>query len=424
MSTLYHELSSRGFIQDSTPGLADRLAEGPISGYVGFDPTSDSLHVGNLVPIMGLAWLQRTGGTPIVLVGGGTGLVGDPSGKREERPILPAEQARQNAAAIREQLRHFLDFEGSRPARMVDNADWLADIRLLDFLRDTGKHFTLNYMMQKESVRSRMEAGISFTEFSYMLVQAYDFLHLFRTERCELQMGGSDQWGNITAGMELIGREERAKAHGLVFPLLTTASGAKFGKSERDNIWLDRAKTSPYQFYQFWLNTDDRDVERFLKFFTFQSLEAIAQLVNEHETDRTQRVAQRELARDLTTRVHGDTTTGGVIEASRILFGGGDIRAADQDVFCVLAGEVPVAQTTRKEYAAGISLVDALTRTSLASSKGDARRGLQGNGFAVNAEKTDDVNRVLDDSDLLAGRWVLLKKGKKHYALLEVGGEG
>ncbi|MEE8267470.1 MAG: tyrosine--tRNA ligase, partial [Gemmatimonadales bacterium] len=287
-----------------------------------------------------------------------------------------------------------------------------------------GKHFTLNYMMQKESVRSRMEAGISFTEFSYMLVQAYDFLHLFRTERCELQMGGSDQWGNITAGMELIGREERAKAHGLVFPLLTTASGAKFGKSERDNIWLDRAKTSPYQFYQFWLNTDDRDVERFLKFFTFQSLEAIAQLVNEHEIDRTQRVAQRELARDLTTRVHGDTTTGGVIEASRILFGGGDIRAADQDVFCVLAGEVPVAQTTRKEYAAGISLVDALTRTSLASSKGDARRGLQGNGFAVNAEKTDDVNRVLDDSDLLAGRWVLLKKGKKHYALLEVGGEG
>jgi tyrosyl-tRNA synthetase len=421
MSTLYDELSGRGFIQDSTPGLADRLTEGPITGYVGFDPTSDSLHVGNLVPIMGLAWLQRTGGTPLVLVGGGTGLVGDPSGKREERPILATAQARQNATAIREQLRHFLDFEGSRPARMVDNADWLADLRLLDFLRDTGKHFTLNYMMQKESVRSRMETGISFTEFSYMLIQAYDFLHLFRTERCELQMGGSDQWGNITAGMELIGREERAKAHGLVFPLLTAASGTKFGKSERGNIWLDPARTSPYQFYQFWLNTDDRDVERFLKFFTFQSLDAITQLIGEHETDRAQRAAQRALARDLTARVHGDATAAGVIEASRILFGGGDIRAADEGVLHVLAGEVPVARTTREEYAVGISLVDALTRVSLASSKGDARRGLQGKGFTLNGEKTDDVNRVLDESDLLAGRWVLLKKGKKHFALLEVG---
>jgi tyrosyl-tRNA synthetase len=240
-------------------------------------------------------------------------------------------------------------------------------------------------MMQKESVRSRMEAGISFTEFSYMLVQAFDFLHLFRTEKCELQMGGSDQWGNITAGMELIGREERAKAHGLVLPLLTAASGAKFGKSERGNIWLDPARTTPYQFYQFWLNTDDRDVEKFLKFFTFQALDNIAQLVGDHETDRAQRLAQRELARDLTARVHGDATTAGVIEASRILFGGGDIRAADEDVFHVLAGEVPVARTTREEFAAGISLVDALTRTSLASSKGDARRGLQGKGFAVNA---------------------------------------
>lgn len=420
MNTLYDELSTRGFIQDSTPGLADRLAEGPITGYVGFDPTSDSLHVGNLVPIMGLAWLQRTGGTPIVLVGGGTGLVGDPSGKREERPVLPAGQARQNAAAIREQLLHFLDFEGRRPARMVDNADWLADMPLLDFLRDTGKHFTLNYMLQKESVRSRMDAGISFTEFSYMLVQAYDFLHLFRTEKCELQMGGSDQWGNITAGMELISRADRAKAHGMVFPLLTTASGAKFGKSETGNVWLDPVRTSPYQFYQFWLNTDDRDAERFLRFFTFRSLDAIAQLVTEHENDRAQRLAQRELARDLTTRVHGDATTAGVIEASRILFGGGDIRAADEDVFQVLAGEVPVARTTPQEYAAGISLVDALTRVPLASSKGDARRGLQGKGFAVNAEKTDDVNRILDESDLLAGRWVLLRKGRKHYALLEV----
>ncbi len=423
MSTLYDILKARDFIHDSTPGLPDRLDKGPITCYVGFDPTADSLHVGNLVPIMGLAWLQRSGGTPLVLVGSGTGLVGDPSGKRQERPVLSREQTQRNADAIRRQLRQFLDFEGDRPARMLDNADWLVGLTLIDFLRDTGKHFTLNYMLQKEAVKSRMETGISFTEFSYMLVQAYDFLHLYRTERCELQLGGSDQWGNITAGIELIGREGEGQAHGLVFPLLTMASGAKFGKSETGNVWLDPAKTSPYQFYQFWLNTDDRDVERLLTFFTFLPLEQIAKLMAEHGADQGQRVAQRALARDVTARVHGESTTNGIIEASAILFGGGDIRAANPAVFPVLAGEVSVTAVSSGEVADGLSLVDALARTPLASSKGDARRGIQGRGFAINGQKAEDVAQVLRPDDLLADRWILLKKGKKHYALLDASEE-
>ncbi len=265
-------------MHDATPDLAARLAVGPITAYVGFDPTADSLHVGNLIPVMALAWLQRLGGRPIIVVGGGTGLVGDPSGKRGERPMLSLEEIAANAAAIRNQLSRFLAFDGPASARMLDNADWLRPLRLMEFLRDTGKHFTINYMLQKESVKSRMETGISFTEFAYMLVQAYDFHHLFTTLGCELQMGGSDQWGNITAGIELIARREGAKAHGLVSPLLTTASGGKFGKSEGENLWLDSGKTSPYRFYQFWLNSDDRDVERLLQIFSFRPLEEIGSL--------------------------------------------------------------------------------------------------------------------------------------------------
>ena len=248
MTDLLSTLTARGFVQDATPGLAERLSRGAVTAYVGFDPTADSLHVGSLVPVMGLAWLQRHGHTPIALVGGGTGMVGDPSGKREERPIMSLEQIDRNARGLARQLTRFLSFEGANAARMRNNADWLRSIPLMQFLRDTGKHFTLGYMLQKESVRSRMEVGITYTEFSYMLIQAYDFGHLFRTEQCELQMGGSDQWGNITAGIELIGRRDGAQAHGLVFPLITTASGAKFGKSESGNVWLDPERTSPYQF--------------------------------------------------------------------------------------------------------------------------------------------------------------------------------
>src|SRR5688572_21526126 len=277
MTDLLSTLTARGFVHDATPGLAERLSKGTIIGYVGFDPTADSLHVGSLVPVMGLAWLQRAGGTPIALVGGGTGMVGDPSGKRQERPVLPLERIDANAAAIRTQLARFLAFQGSNAARMRNNADWLRTLGLMEFLRDVGRHFGVGAMLQKESIRSRVgsEDGLSYTEFSYMLIQAYDFWHLFRADQCELQMGGSDQWGNITAGIDLIGSRDRKPAHGLVTPLITTASGTKFGKSEAGNVWLDPAKTSPYQFYQFWLNVDDQDVERYLKLFTFLELDDI-----------------------------------------------------------------------------------------------------------------------------------------------------
>src|ERR1051326_1334533 len=323
MPSLLTVLTERGLVHDATPGLAERLAEGPITGYVGFDPTADSLHVGHLLPVMLLAWLQRQGGRPIALVGGGTGLVGDPSGKRSERPILEEAETASNAEAIRRQLARFVSFEGENAARLLDNAAWLRPLNLLDFLRDIGKHFTVNYMLQKESVKARMEEGISFTEFAYMLVQSYDFLHLFRAERCELQMGGSDQWGNITAGIELVARRERGAAHGLVCPLLTTAAGAKFGKSEAESVCLAPVRTPPYRFHQFWLNSDDRDVEPLLRLFTFRPLEEIAALMSAHARDPGERLPQRLLAEDVTARVHGQETTRRAIEAGRLLFGGG-----------------------------------------------------------------------------------------------------
>jgi tyrosyl-tRNA synthetase len=421
MPTLLDELTPRGFIQDVTPGLAERLKEGPITGYVGFDPTSDSLHVGNLVPVMGLAWLQRCGGTPIIVVGGGTGMVGDPSGKRSERPVLSLEQIDHNAACIRAQLERFVSFEGPSAARTRNNADWLRPLALMEFLRDVGKHFTINYMLQKDSVKSRMDTGMSFTEFTYMVVQAYDFWLLWKTERCELQMGGSDQWGNITAGTELISRKEGKGAHGLVFPLLTTASGAKFGKSEQGNVWLDPKKTSPYKFYQFWLNTDDRDVERCLKLFTFFLVDEIAAIVAEHGADPGRRVAQRRLADEMTSRIHGPDVTRAVVDASRILFGGTDLRAASREVFEVLSAEIPATRITRSELE-GAAAVEALVRAGLASSKGDARRGIQGKGFSMNGAPIETPERVLGPADLLAGGYVLLQKGRRNHALLVVDG--
>jgi len=420
MATLLDTLTARGLVHDATPGLQARLGGGPVTAYVGFDPTADSLHVGSLLPVMGLAWLQRSGGRPIALVGGGTGMVGDPSGKRDERPVLDVAVIDANAAALRIQLAQFLDFKGPTAARVMNNADWLRTLGLMDFLRDTGKHFTLNYMLQKESVKSRMETGISFTEFSYMLVQAYDFWHLFRAAGCELQMGGSDQWGNITAGIELIGRREQGSAHGLVMPLLTTAGGAKFGKSEDGNVWLDPARTSPYKFYQFWLNTDDRDVERLLNFFTFLSSADIGNVMAKQATDPSSRAAQRVLAQDITARVHGADTTARVIAASAVLFGGTDLRSADAAVFHVLSGEMPTTALPRGALDAGLSLVDALVACGLASSKSEARRGIQGKGFAVNGDKIDDVERTLQSGDLLAGGYVMLQKGKKNYGLLKV----
>jgi len=419
MATLLDELGPRGLVHDVTPGLAERLAAGPITGYVGFDPTADSLHVGNLVPVMGLAWLQRCGGTPIVLVGGGTGMVGDPSGKRGERPVLSVDQIDHNAARIRGQLEQFVRFDGANAARVVNNADWLRPLSLMEFLRDAGKHFTLNYMLAKDSVKSRMETGISFTEFSYMLVQAYDFWHLWRTAGCELQMGGSDQWGNITAGTELISRREGQSAHALVFPLLTTTSGAKFGKSEQGNVWLDPLKTSPYQFFQFWLQTDDRDLERVLKFFSFEPVERIAALLAEHAQDPGKRVAQRRLAEEMTARIHGEAAARGVVAASRLLFGGTDLRGVGAEVFEVLSREIPTARVARTELEA-LGAADLLVKAGLASSKGDARRGIQGKGFSANGAVLAASDQKLGAADLLAGRYLLLQKGKKSYALVVV----
>jgi tyrosyl-tRNA synthetase len=419
MSSLLDELKSRDVIADLTPGLPARLAQGPVKGYVGFDPTADSLHVGNLVPVMGLARLQRAGDTPIVLVGGGTGMVGDPSGKRSERPVLTVEEIDHNAACIRAQLERFVSFTGANAALLRNNADWLRPLGLMEFLRDAGKHFTVNYMLAKDSVKNRMETGISFTEFSYMLVQAYDFWHLWKSDGCELQLGGSDQWGNITAGTELISRKEGAAAHGLTFPLLTTAAGAKFGKSEEGNVWLDPKKTSPYKFFQFWLNTDDRDLTRVLKIFSFRSVEEIAALEAAHLADPGQRIAHRALAEELTSRIHGEEVMRGVKEASRLLFGGTDLKAASGEVLSVLSGEIPTVRVPLAELLAS-SAADALVKVGLASSKGDARRGIQGKGFSLNGAPIESAERRLEDGDLLAGRYLMLQKGKRNYALLVV----
>jgi tyrosyl-tRNA synthetase len=419
MQTLLDALVSRNLVHDQTPGLGARLAQGPITGYVGFDPTADSLHVGHLLAVMSLAWLQRCGGTPIIVVGGGTGMVGDPSGKRTERPVLSVEEIDRNVAAIRAQLERFVSFEGANAARVRNNADWLRAIGLMEFLRDVGKHFTVNYMLAKDSVKGRMESGISFTEFSYQLIQAYDFWHLFRTERCELQMGGSDQWGNITAGAELVSRKDGESVHGLTFPLLTTAAGTKFGKTEGGAVWLDPARTSPYKFFQFWLNADDRDVERLLKFFTFLPVEEIAALLEAQARDPGKRPAQRRLAEDVTARVHGADVTRSVIEASRLLFGGTDLRAAGADVLAVLAGEIPSAVITPAELG-GLTAADLLVRVGLAASKSEVRRGVQGRGFSVNGAVLESAEARVGEAELLGGGYVLLQKGKRNYALVAV----
>lgn len=419
MTDLLNTLRARGFVQDVTPGLADRLRGEPLTAYVGFDPTADSLHVGSLVPVMGLAWLQRSGHTPIALVGGGTGMVGDPSGKSDERPMLGLDQIDWNAEGIARQLGRVLAFEGSNAARMRNNADWLRGIRLMDFMRDTGKHFTLGYMLQKESVRSRLERGISYTEFSYMLIQAYDYWHLHRTERCELQMGGSDQWGNITAGIELISRREGKQVHGLVFPLITNASGSKFGKSEGGNIWLDAARTSPYHFYQFWVNTEDEDVERYLKLFTFLPLARIAAVMAEHAREPGRRVAQRELAREVTSIVHGEADAQQAVQTSSALFG----RSGDGEVSAEALAEMPERRVARSELPKDLPVIEVLVASGLASSKADARRGIQGKGFYLNGRQIDSVELRIDE-DALQGppeaRFVILRKGKKNYVRLVI----
>jgi len=414
-SNVLQELEWRGFVQQATPGLAAHFAKGPVTAYCGFDPTAPSLQLGNLMPLMLLANLQRAGHRPIVLMGGGTGLIGDPSGKSSERPLLSKEQIRENVRRQRDQSARFLEFgTGPTAALLLDNAKWLVEQHLIDFLRDIGKHFTVNVMMQKESVKARMDGGLSFTEFSYMLLQAYDFLYLFRERQCTLQVAGSDQWGNITAGVELIRRVENAEAHGLVAPLVTRASGQKFGKTESGAVYLDPEMTSPYKFYQFWINVDDRDVENYLKLFTLKTRTEIADLVAQQQQDPAERPAQRGLAADVTTRVHGADVLHSVQAASAILFGDEQAEVHPQ-VFDVLAGEIP---TVEVEGADSVTLVDLVARSGLAKSKSEARRSIEQGGIYVNQQRIDDVARTIASGDWIGGRNLLLRKGKKEYALL------
>src|SRR5919197_5009583 len=415
-ANVLQELEWRGFVQQATPSLAAHFAKGPVSAYCGFDPTAPSLQLGNLMPLMLLANLQRAGHRPLVLMGGGTGLIGDPSGKSSERPLLSKEQIRENVRRQRDQSARFLDFgAGPSAAILLDNAKWLVEQRLIDFLRDVGKHFTVNIMLQKESVKARMESGISFTEFSYMLLQAYDFLHLYRERQCTLQIAGSDQWGNITAGVDLIRRVANAEVHGLVAPMVTRASGQKFGKTESGAIYLDPDMTSAYKFYQFWINVDDRDVENYLKLFTLKSREEIAQLIAEQQRAPAERPAQRALAADVTTRVHGADVLTNVEAASAILFGDEQPEVHAQ-VFEILAREIP---TVVLEGASdGEALVDLVTRAGLAKSKGEARRSIEQGGIYVNQQRINDVSRTISSGDWIGGRNLLLRKGKKDYALL------
>ncbi len=416
MPDLFAELESRGFVQQTTPELRAHLAGGRRTVYCGFDPTAPSLQLGNLMPVMLLRHFQLGGHRPLVLMGGGTGLIGDPSGKPSERPLLSKEQIRDNLHRQRDQMGRLLDFDTKETRPLVlDNAEWLVQQRLVDFLRDVGKHFTVNLMLQKESVQGRLDAGISYTEFSYMLLQAYDFLHLFRKEQCTIQVGGSDQWGNITAGIELIRRVEGGEAHGLVAPLVTTASGAKFGKSEAGAIWLDPQLTSPYKFYQYWINVDDRVVESYLKLFSLKPRDELRELLGRAQQDPARREAQRALAAELAERIHGEAARSAIV-ASEILFGDFDPRRADARVFDTLAVEIPTTPTP----ANGLTLVDAVVRAGLAKSKSEARRSIEQGGIYVNQERAQDVERRIEPADWLADRNVLLRKGKKDYALLRL----
>ena len=376
------ELSWRGLLYQHTDGLAEALAAKSVSAYCGFDPTASSLHVGNLIPVMGLMHLQRGGHRPFIVVGGGTGLIGDPSGKTTERQLHTAETVEANTAALRGQLEHFLDFAGNNAAQIRNNADWLVPLRAVDFMRDVGKHFTINYMLAKESVQARIESGISYTEFSYMLLQAYDYRELFLRDGVTLQVGGSDQWGNITVGLELIRRTEGGSAHALTFPLVTTAGGTKFGKTESGSVWLDPERTSPYQFYQFWINVDDRDVGRYLKYFTLLSRVEIAELEEAVVADPASRKAQQALARDVTTRVHGPEAARVAEDVSRLIFGKGDPISLSPAALAALSREVPFVEMQTAPTA-----VDALIGLKLANSKSAARRLIEQGGMSVNGRR-------------------------------------
>ena len=419
---VFEEFEWRGMVSEKTEGAREALAAGPVTAYIGFDPTASSLHVGSLLTVMGLARLQRFGHAPIAIVGGGTGMIGDPSGKSQERNLLSAEQIDVNVLGIRAQLERFLDFSAApNAARIVNNADWLGAIDVLSFLRDVGKHFTVNYMLQKDSVSRRIESedGISYTEFSYLILQSYDFLQLFDRFNCTFQMGGSDQWGNITAGTDLIRKVRGKKAHGLVWPLLKTSSGTKFGKTEAGTVWLDPARTSPFSFYQFWLNTDDRDVISHLKLFTWLDQETIT-AIGKTVTDRPEaREAQRTLAREVTTMVHGADALARAERGSAVLFGGPLADASLEDVLMVFA-DVPAVTLPRSAFASGIASTELAVVAGVAASKSEAARLIKQGGLSVNDRKLTDERGVVTIDQAFGGQLFIIRKGRRQTHVVKI----
>ncbi len=422
------ELTWRGMIHDIMPGTDEQMEKEMISAYVGIDPTADSLHIGHLVGVMMLKHLQRAGHKPLALVGGATGMIGDPSGKSEERNLLDEETLRKNEDGLKKQLKLFLDFDSDIPnnAELVNNYDWMKSYTFLEFIRDIGKHITVNYMMAKDSVKKRVGAdsksGMSFTEFTYQLVQGYDFLHLYQEKNCKLQMGGADQWGNITTGTELIRKKAGGKAYALTCPLITKADGGKFGKTESGNVWLDPEKTSPYAFYQFWLNTSDSDAEKYIKIFTLLGKEEIEALVKEHTTEPHVRKLQKTLAEDITIRVHGQKEFDAAIEASKILFGKATtdtLKKLDERTFLAVFEGVPSFEIAKEKIETSIGILEFLAEeTAIFKSKGEARRMLKDNGVAINKAKIKDAYEI-GIKDLLNSKYILVQKGKKNYFLVK-----
>jgi tyrosyl-tRNA synthetase len=425
MNTLIEELKWRGMIQDIMPGTEEQLNKEMTSGYIGFDPTADSLHIGSLVPIMLLIHLQKNGHKPVALVGGATGMVGDPSGKSEERNLLSEDVLNHNLACVKKQLEKFLDFNTSLPnaAEIVNNYDWFKEISFLNFIRDVGKHITVNYMMSKDSVKKRLEGdnGMSFTEFTYQLVQGYDFYWLHQNKNCKLQMGGSDQWGNIVTGTELIRKKDSGEAFAFTCPLMTKADGGKFGKTEKGNVWLDAKKTSPYLFYQFWLNAADADAERHIRIFTFLTKQEIDSLLMQHKGNEHLRLLQKKLAEEITCFVHSRDDYNFAVKASEILFNNDTaeiLKQLNEEQLLQVIEGVPTIELSSEAINPGIDIITFLSVTNIFPSKGEAKKMVQGGGISINKIKTDDITLILKKDNLLNNKYLLIQKGKKNYYLI------
>lgn len=423
MKNFVEELRWRGMIHDIMPGTEEQFLKQTATAYVGFDPTADSLHIGHLVGIMMLSHLQRSGHRPIVLLGGATGMIGDPSFKSQERKLLTLEEIQHNQACIKKQLSRFMDFEteAENKALVLNNYDWNSKWSFLDFIRDVGKHITVNYMMAKDCVKKRIETGLSFTEFSYQLLQAYDFKYLYENYGCKLQMGGSDQWGNITCGTELIRRTLSGEAFAMTCPLITKADGTKFGKTEKGNVWLDSEKTSPYAFYQFWLNVSDEDAKKFIRIFTFFTKDEIENLEKEHDVAPNLRMLQKALAKDITIRVHGEEEYNKAVEASEILFGKGTtdtLKKLDSATFLSVFEGVPTFEVSKEEILQGVNIIDLLAeKTQILASKGEVRRALKENSLSINKEKIKE-DFLTSSENLLNEQYILVQKGKKNYFII------